>query len=81
MSELITNIFKLSRIEQITLAQLILDNIATEEQGNANPWLTTDVKNELDRRSEAVKNNTAELHSWEDIQNSINEKYGTDDTI
>lgn len=81
MSELITNIFKLSRIEQITLAQLILDNIATEEQENANSWLTIEVKQELDKRSEAIKNKTAKLTSWEEVQNKINNKYGFDNTI
>lgn len=75
MSELITNIFKLSRIEQITLAQLILDNIATEERESANTWLTNDVKNELDRRSEAIKNKTAQLTFWEEVQHKINDKY------
>ncbi len=81
MSELITNIFKLSRIEQITLAQLILDNIASEEQENTNSWLTQEVKNELDSRSAAIKNKTAKLSSWEEVQNKINDKYGFDSTI
>lgn len=81
MADLLDSIFKLSRVEQITLVQLILDNVAVSEQEDTNSWLTIEVKEELDKRSAAIKNGTAKLHSWEAVQNSINEKYGFDITV
>jgi len=81
MADLLDNIFKLSKIEQITLVQLILDNVAMGEKENTTPWLTPEVKEELNRRSAAIKNGTAQLHTWETIQQSINEKHGFDITV
>jgi putative addiction module component (TIGR02574 family) len=81
MADLLDSIFKLSKVEQITLVQLILDNVAVDGEENPNPWLTNEVKEELDRRSAAIKEGTATLHSWETVQNSINEKYGFDVTV
>lgn len=81
MADLLDNIFKLSKTEQITLVQLILDNVATREEEDNNPWLTAEVKEELNRRSAAIQNKTAQLHSWEAVQQSINEKHGFDITV
>ena len=80
MADLLDSIFKLSKVEQITLVQLILDNVAVSEE-DTNSWLTVEVKEELDRRSMAIKDGTAQLHSWEAVQNSINEKHGFDITV
>jgi putative addiction module component (TIGR02574 family) len=81
MADLLDSIFKLSKVEQITLVQLILDNVAVSEEEDTNSWLTVEVKEELERRSMAIKDGTTQLHSWEAVQNSINEKHGFDITV
>ena len=65
MADLLDSIFKLSRVEQITLVQLILDNVAVSEEEDTNSWLTVEVKEELERRSMAIKDGTTQnMTKW-----------------
>lgn len=75
MSEILDCIFKMTQSEQLTLIQIVLDNVNTNNQ-DEDAWLTEDVKKELDRRIQSIDDGTAQLYSWNEVQKTIKDEYG-----
>ena len=59
---------KLSRHQKVEIMHFLIENVAIEEDDFE---LTEEVKAELNRREEAVKNGTAKLFTWEEVKSNL----------
>jgi len=68
MTRLMKDILKLSILERILMVEAIWDSIAENDEKLE---LTDEVKELLDSRIEAHKNNPSDGSSWEDVKERI----------
>ena len=76
MSDLITEISRLSIAERIALVQAILQTIARESEGGAESSLTDTQLAEVEARSASIASGSTATVSWESIQAKLKQRYG-----
>ena len=76
MSELITQISKLSILERIQLVQDILSTISEESTTIEKQELTTVQQNEIENRSNSIATGEAKTVTWDIIEQKLSKRYG-----
>lgn len=72
MGQLQQQILLLSREERLRLVQYIIDSIRFEDFSDQQEVsIPIEQQKELERRSDSLKNGTAEFLTWEEIKNSL----------
>ena len=68
-------ILKLSRDQRLALVKYIIDSIQSEE-GKESGDISETLEAELKKRSESLRNGTAEFTTWEEIKSSLMDSNG-----